>query len=76
MIKANGEGLIPAGPDGQEFLSLRTSEELPQSLEIREFGRPLALGTVIVGEHILSVYYTTPDSYSLATRTRQYCISI
>ncbi|MCJ1469348.1 hypothetical protein MMC07_007981 [Pseudocyphellaria aurata] len=47
LIKANGAGLIPAGPDGRNFLSLRTGEELLQSLETREFGRPLALGTVI-----------------------------
>lgn len=47
LIKANGEGLIPAGPDGRDFLSLRTGEELLQSLEIREWGRPLALGIVI-----------------------------
>ncbi|MCJ1269847.1 hypothetical protein MMC22_009740 [Lobaria immixta] len=47
LIKANGEGLIPAGPDGRDFLSLRTGEELLQSLETREWGRPLALGIVI-----------------------------
>ncbi|MCJ1423124.1 hypothetical protein MMC29_001005 [Sticta canariensis] len=69
LIKANGEGLIPAGPDGQEFLSLRTSEELLQSLETREFGRPLALGTVIdeavLHQHLIPVEEFLHNSSSI-----------
>lgn len=62
-MKAAGEGLMPPGPDGPEFLSIRMDEELLRSLETREWGKPLALGTVIVREHeilsgkILSLTY-------------------
>ena len=50
-MKAAGEGLMPPGPDGSEFLSIRMGEELLRSLETREWGKPLALGKVIVSEH-------------------------
>lgn len=50
-MKAAGEGLMPPGPDGPELLSIRMGEELLQSLETREWGKPLALGKVIVREH-------------------------
>ena len=56
LIKAVGEGLIPAGPDGPDLLCLRTGEDLLQSLETREWGRPLALGTVIVGKYYFFVF--------------------
>lgn len=62
MIKAAGEGLMPTGPDGPEVLSLRMSEQLLQSLETREWGKPLALGKVIVREHeLLSKQNSKPD---------------
>lgn len=51
-MKAAGEGLMPPGPDGPELLSLRMGEELLRSLETREWGKPLALGKVIVREHV------------------------
>lgn len=51
-MKAAGEGLMPPGPDGPELLSIRMSEELLRSLETREWGKPLALGKVIVCEHL------------------------
>lgn len=52
-MRAAGEGLMPPGPDGPELLSIRMSEELLQSLEVREWGKPLALGKVIVREHLI-----------------------
>ena len=48
LMKAAGQGLLPQGPDGPEFLSLRTGEELLQALETRDWGRPLSLGNVVV----------------------------
>lgn len=62
LMKAAGEGLMPPGPDGPELLSIRMSEELLRSLEIREWGKPLALGKVIVCEHLfLSAEISKPD---------------
>lgn len=49
LRKAAQAGLIPAPDNGHDTLSLRTGEELLQALTTKEWGRPLALGTVIVG---------------------------
>ncbi|MCJ1454331.1 hypothetical protein MMC28_004684 [Mycoblastus sanguinarius] len=45
--KAAKAGLIPAPDNVHDTLSLRTGEKLLQSLETKEWGRPLALGAVI-----------------------------
>lgn len=42
-------GVIPASGGGKSILSLSTDEKLIRALESKEWGRPLALGTVIVG---------------------------
>lgn len=42
-------GVIPAPGGGLSFLSLSTDENLMRALESKEWGRPLALGTVVVG---------------------------
>lgn len=60
LTEAAQRGLITADPDGPDFLSLRTGEELLQSLETKEWGRPLALETVIVGNYGLGI----PDNIS------------
>jgi len=44
---------MPADGVDRDTLSLRTGDFLLGSLETKEWGRPLALGTVIVGIHIL-----------------------
>ena len=49
LSKATRAGLIPSSSHGHDTLSLRTGEDLLQALETKEWGRPLALGTVIVG---------------------------
>ena len=49
--KAAQAGLLPAPGNDHDTLSIRTGENLLQSLETKEWGRPLALGTVIVGIH-------------------------
>lgn len=41
------EGLIP---EGKDVLSLRTGDAVLQALDTREWGKPLALAAVIVGE--------------------------
>ncbi|KAI9886259.1 MAG: CCA tRNA nucleotidyltransferase, mitochondrial [Watsoniomyces obsoletus] len=47
LAHASREGIIP-GPDGSEnLLILSTGEELLRELETKEWGRPLALGTVV-----------------------------
>lgn len=69
LTKAAREGLMPPGPDGPEFLSLRMGDELLQSLETREWGKPLALGKVIVREHeLLSSEILSLTSWPARTR--------
>lgn len=53
LMKATFQGLTPGGPDGPNIFSLMTGEELLQELESREWGRPLALGTVFVSSHLV-----------------------
>ena len=48
LAHAAQASLIPGGTD---VLSLRTGEALLKALELRDLGRPLALGAVVVGEH-------------------------
>lgn len=52
LCKAAQVGLLP--PDGADrgTLSIRTGDALLRSLETKEWGRPLALRTVIVGIHV------------------------
>lgn len=64
LQKATQAGLIPAPGNARDTLSLRTSEQLLSSLETKEWGRPLALDTVIVGEQNLSL----ADSYDHLTK--------
>ena len=47
--KAAQAGLLPGDEGNQSILSLVTGDNLLRSLETREYGRPLALSTVIVG---------------------------
>ncbi|CAF9914300.1 MAG: hypothetical protein HETSPECPRED_001944 [Heterodermia speciosa] len=49
LRQAAKAGLIPAPGNSRDTLSLRTGEELLQALTTKEWGRPLSLGTVIVG---------------------------
>ena len=49
LRRAAKAGLIPAPGNSRDTLSLRTGEELLQALTTKEWGRPLSLGTVIVG---------------------------
>lgn len=51
LSKAAQAGLVPADGGDHDTLSLRTGDALLQSLETKEWGRPLALGPVIVGIH-------------------------
>ena len=51
LSKAAQAGLLSAPGSERDTLSLRTGEALLRCLETREWGRPLALGTVIVGIH-------------------------
>ncbi len=47
-MEAAHEGLLPTSASSKDLLILNTSEELLRALESKEWGRPLALGTVIV----------------------------
>lgn len=49
LAHAAREGLIPSRGGDNDLLILRPSQELLQALETKEWGRPLALGTVLVG---------------------------
>lgn len=49
LIKAARAGLLLSDGGERDTLSLRTGEILLKSLETKEWGRPLALRTVIVG---------------------------
>lgn len=52
LIKAARAGMLPSdGGSSIDTLSIITGEALLQALETKEWGRPLALGTVIVGRH-------------------------
>ena len=50
LQKAATAGFIPAPGYAHDTLSLRTGEDLLRSLETKEWGRPLSLEMVIVGE--------------------------
>jgi len=52
LTHALQEGLIPGGKD---VLSLKTGDALLQALDTREWGKPLALAAVVVGEESLQV---------------------
>ena len=52
LQKAAAAGFLPASGDAHDTLSLRTGEPLLRSFETKEWGRPLALETVIVGERL------------------------
>lgn len=47
LAKAAQAGLLPAPGAVHDTLSIKTGEDLLRSLETKEWGRPLALGTVI-----------------------------
>ena len=49
LTKAASAGLLPSDGTGRDTLSLKAGETLLQSLQTKEWGRPLALKTVIVG---------------------------
>ena len=49
LRKAAWEGLMPSDGPGADILSLVVGEELLAALETVDWGRPQALGTVIVG---------------------------
>ena len=49
LCQAARAGLIPGPSDTHDRLCLRTGEELSRALETKEWGRPSALGAVIVG---------------------------
>ncbi len=52
LATAAQAAMLPAnGGSSADTLSLRTGEGLLQALETKEWGRPLALETVIVGIH-------------------------
>lgn len=48
LRKAARAGFLPISGEGRDTLSLSTGEELLRVLETGEWGRPLALGAVIV----------------------------
>ncbi len=54
--KAAQAGLVPADGGDRDRLSLRTGESLLQALETKEWGRPLALGNVIVGIQVCCLF--------------------
>lgn len=54
LQKAARAGLLYGPSDAHDTLSLMTGEGLLQSLETKEWGRPLALDAVIVGERLSS----------------------
>ncbi|KAK5020291.1 hypothetical protein LTR16_001269, partial [Cryomyces antarcticus] len=47
LTAAARAGLIPSQGIDHDLLAIRTGDELARALESREWGRPLALGTVI-----------------------------
>lgn len=53
LTKAARAGLLPSDGANHDTLSVRTGEVLLQSLETEEWGRPLALRAVIVGNTYL-----------------------
>ena len=54
LSKAAQAGLLPEHGSERDRLSLKTGEVLLKSLETKEWGRPLALETVIVGIYTCS----------------------
>lgn len=53
LSKAAWTGLLPAHGPNRTILSLEVGNDLLQALETKEYGRPLALGTVVVGTQCL-----------------------
>ena len=51
LSHAAREGLIPSSGPRNDLLVFRFSEELRRALETKEWGQPLALGTVIVSRN-------------------------
>lgn len=49
LAHAAQEGMIPSRGSSNNLLILQTGQELLQALETKEWGQPLALGTVVVG---------------------------
>lgn len=54
LRKAAWDGLLPPDTSETDILSLTVGEELLSALETDEWGRPQALGTVMVGQYTLS----------------------
>ena len=54
LATAAQAGALPANGKNRDTLLLRTGDFLLRSLETKECGTPLALGTVIVGWHAFS----------------------
>ena len=64
--------MIPAPGAGLSFLSLTTGGNLLRALESKEWGRPLALGTVIVGTNGLdSVRFGVSEADLVVDRMKQ-----
>lgn len=60
--KAAQAGVLPAyAGAASDTLSFRTGEILLQALETKEWGRPLALGTVIVGTRAQRAGFLGPE---------------
>ena len=71
LQKAAKAGLISASGDRRDTLSLSPGEDLLRLLETKEWGRPLALKTVIVGESLLSASHHNSNSFSLDCRMKR-----
>ncbi|KAL9096936.1 MAG: hypothetical protein Q9165_000900 [Trypethelium subeluteriae] len=48
LADAARAGLLPTQGGSRDLLTIRTGEELAQALDSKQWGRPLALGSVIV----------------------------
>ena len=61
LQEAARAGLLHAPCDAHDTFLLKTGEDLLQSLETKEWGRPLALDAVIVGERLSLAYILIRD---------------
>ncbi|KAI9821705.1 MAG: hypothetical protein M1827_002286 [Pycnora praestabilis] len=70
LTDATQAGLIPAPGANKDLLTLRTTEDLLRALETKEWGRPLALGTVI--KEAIARKDMVPLHHFLTSRTSVY----
>ena len=72
LQKSAAAGLIPTLGDAHDTLSVRIGEDLLRSLESKEWGRPLGLDTVFVGERLSETDISKPEPNLLDLRMKRY----